>query len=162
MNASGWKLKLGSEPWAHIVGDGEEEAIATALTAACEVGFQAPVRPPEALREGRIVMWSGANPVLTSEGLRAYWRAKGHGFLLLRADELAQSHAGPMLPRLQESILLYEQFCHDQGKDPLPDFADARYFVGGGPGVFPIGGQGFIRGVIQGSPTPARQRTVIG
>jgi len=158
MNANGWKLKLGEDAWNHIVGDGAQaECIAEALTRATEVGFAAPVRAPEAVREGRVVLWAGADPVLTADGLSAYWKAKGHGFMLLRAEALVRSHAGPMLPRIQESILLYEQWCADNGLDPLPDFADFRYFVGGGPDPFPGAGSAFVRGIIQGSPVGDRK-----
>lgn len=161
MTPGAWKRVLGESAWGHICAGSDEDTTATVLSRASEVGFRGPAVAPAVIREGRAVLWPDSRePVLTADGLWAYWQSKGHGFLLLRAKELVESHRGPLLPRLQESMLIYEEHCRAHGVDPLPAWADLTMFVGGS-GAHTPGASDFLTALSVESPEPTRQRVAV-
>lgn len=136
MRASDWRTHIGDSAFEHIVGsaNNDEEAVARLLSRAVEAGFVAPMAKPVISPDGAKVLWpreggDGVEPVLTAAGLEKHWRIRGHGWLILRAQQLARAVAGPMLPRLQAIMNAYEEQCQADGVEMLP--ADVRWFVGG-------------------------------
>lgn len=139
MTADSWKRAIGEQAWNHIartLPDGDEPIdsyIAKILTSAHEVGFRAPVVPPQVSPGGTRVMFPGSKgAAVTAGGLLAHWRAKGHGWAIFRVDELCRAIAGPLLPRFQELCAAYESQCEASGlslEEMVP--ADWAGFVGG-------------------------------
>ena len=132
MTPNAWRRHLGEEAWAHILrgaaapegcldADPAAWRAAATLTAAVEAGFFAPLAPPVETRPTKIEWPTG--PIPTAEGLIAYYAAKGIAFTLLRLPQLIRAHAGPMLPRLQETLLAYEEQCGADQVTPLPAWA---------------------------------------
>lgn len=154
MDARAWKNAIGEDAYNHMVKillDGthpndldpdsrtatailpvEEDRLATILTAAFEVGFVPPAAKPQVNPQGTRVMFPGAHAALTGAGLAEYWRAKGHGWVIFRCDQLARALAGPHLIRMQEIAASYEQQCEFDGIGELEMVpAGSRVFVGG-------------------------------
>ena len=135
MTPDAWKRMIGEDVWERLIEAGyhgvPDDALAAILTTASEAGFTAPARAPKINRSGTVASWAPGVLALTAEGLRRYWAAKGHGFILLRVEQLLKALDGPLLPRLQELLLAYEEQCAVDGKPPLPLWADISPFVGG-------------------------------
>lgn len=136
MNIEAWKNTIGESAWHHITqGVPDIEAIAAGvLTRAVEAGFREPTGPSEVAPSGTKVLLratdgEGVVPVLTAEGLRRFWAGRGHGFLILRTDQLMKATEGPLLRWLQVIVQAYEEECAQEGIEPIP--IDWRVFVGG-------------------------------
>ncbi len=148
-----------SDTYASQVQGVHAQQVAEILTRAFEMGWRAPMGNPGVSAEGTRVLWpSGA--VLTARGLLRHWQIRGHGFLLLRVDQLLKAVAGPLLPRLQEMLTAYEAQCEVDRVAPLGEGADLRVFVGGegvigrGPLGRSVQGEGLIGHLLFVSPTP--------
>jgi hypothetical protein len=150
MGPEAWKRQLGEDAWNHIVGevaeekwegggalyanDGwEERQAADILTRACEGGFRPPGLRPTIDPNGTKVLWpapgGGMRPVLTALGVLRLYQGRGHGFVILRVEQLLKAVAGPLLPRLQEIFSAYEEQCETDTINALP--VNWRVFVGG-------------------------------
>lgn len=109
-----------------------EHQVAEVLTAAFEVGFQPPPTQPRVAPTGTRVMFPGYEPALTARGLREHWAAHGHGWVIMRCEQLARAIAGPLFPQMQEIANAYEAQCDmdsiEHG-DMIP--GDWAGFVGG-------------------------------
>jgi len=147
MGPDAWRRQIGDSAWEYIAGPEARDSVVAAkltagvLTRAAEAGFAVPAVAPRVDPRGTKALWprhrdgDGADPVLLANGLLRSWRAKGSGWVLLRAEQLLRACAGPLLPRLQEVLGSYEAQCEADGVAPLPEQAP-RYFVGGdGDGV---------------------------
>lgn len=145
MKPEAWKRRIGADTWKYLIESlnvvdvGVEDVAAEVLTRLYEVGWRGPERPPRVDPRGVKVLWPSADgdiPVLTSEGLEAYWRARGHRWVLLRAPQLCRAMAGPLAARLQEMLAAYEEQCRADEVEPIPAWADWTTIVGGeGPVV---------------------------
>lgn len=166
-----WKRLIGESAWQHILthkglgGDRAvgpsnpettERVLAGFLTAAVEAGFIAPSLQPIVAPDGSKVLWPRpgtddlVEPVLTAAGLARHYRNRGHGFLIMRVEQLLKAVAGPLLPHLQAIMFAYEEQCTADQVHPLP--VDWRVFVGGRQ----AGEIDVIvhRRLVEGSPTP--------
>jgi hypothetical protein len=142
MDAKAWKSYLGESAWSHLthVEGGSpapwiESSVAAILTRATELGFQPPTGRPVMSPTGTKVLFPAEDgsdrvvPVLTAAGLLQHWRNRGHGFLLLRAEQVLKATAGPLYPWLQAIMNAYEDQCARDGVDPA--VVNWRVFVGG-------------------------------
>ncbi len=173
MNAAAWKTAIGTQAFdlivrrqmeisddleiredsrsAKIVRIAEEE-VAAVLTAAFEVGFRAPVAAPQVSPEGTRVVFPGGQAGLTSRGLLRHWQARGHGWLVLRAEQFARAIAGPQFARAQELIMGYEAQCDLDDVDLVP--GGWRGFVGGAQ---PLAASRLVAELEGACPTPTAQ-----
>ena len=141
MQPKSWKRRLGEEAYAYIVENiditesGLESVLAEFLTRLYEIGWRGQEDVPRLDPEGTKVLWPSTDgdgtPVLTSRGLEKFWTQRGHGWVLLRAPQLARAMAGPLAPRLQEMLAAYEEQCAADGVAAIPEWADWSVFVGG-------------------------------
>lgn len=163
MTPETWKQRLGEATWQHICRDRDSQMVADILSRATELGFQAPLQQPKHILGGRAVLWpDGKEPMLTADGLIAYMEARGHGFFLLRVRELIEAHRGALMPRLQESILAYDEQCRAKGIEPLPEWANIRPFAGGtGQGGTGYPALDFMRELVAASPVPSIQSITV-
>jgi len=154
MQAGAWRKRIGDSAWTYIrevLGDdaGNDDVLADVLTRLYEAGWRGPEKEPTVNPKGTVVFWPGVEDgrvsSLTSAGLARYWEVKGHVFLLLRAGQAARAMAGPLAARFQEFLAGYEEQCHREGVAPLPEYAQAQVFVGGGSGG--LDGSAFLRGI---------------
>lgn len=136
MDAKAWRAVLGDSAWDYIRGEAyiDQDFIAEVMTRATEVGFVQPMTQPQVSSAATSVIFPtedgrGAVPVLTAAGLLQHWRNRGHGWLILRAEELMLATAGPLFPWLQAVMIAYEERCRQQDVEPLP--LPWRVFVGG-------------------------------
>lgn len=133
MGPDAWKQALGSSAWEYLTERHNPDAVAEILTRASEAGWVAPTLKPSII-QGRKVLWptaqNGVTVQLTARGWGEYWRAKGHGWLLLRVPELMYAVAGPLLPRLQEILGAYEEVCTADSLPVVPEGVPT-WFVGG-------------------------------
>lgn len=146
MKSESWKRRIGPANFAFLTRDipvkgvesteeGMDGVVADVMTKLYELGWRGPETTPTVNPRGTQVLWPSddgdGTPVLTSEGLAEFWRGRGHKWVLLRADQLCRSMAGPLAARLQEMLAAYEEQCKADGKTPMPDWADWAVFVGG-------------------------------
>lgn len=120
----------------NVYEDDHEQMTAAVLTQLYEIGWRGPEKAPKLSAEGTRTLWPSADgshmvPVLTSKGLEQFWRAKGHGWLLLRMPQACRAMAGPLAPRFQEMLAAYEEQCAADSLPTLPAWADWDVFVGG-------------------------------
>tara|TARA_Y100000296_G_scaffold85151_1_gene120342 strand:+ start:3000 stop:3536 length:537 start_codon:yes stop_codon:yes gene_type:complete len=178
MGPEAWKRRIGESAWKYLlagvqrklagpppaaVAQAQEEMLSDLLTRMTEAGWRGPEKQPEIDPQGTRVLWPGpvqdgdetVLPALTSEGLLVYWHAKGHGFLLLRAEQACRAMAGPLAARFQELLASYEDQCVRDGVAALPDYADCRVFVGGDRDDRPT--PGLIQGLLNDSPRRKRR-----
>jgi|TARA_R110000824_G_scaffold82700_3_gene207250 hypothetical protein len=165
MTPEAWKRMIGEPAWVRLAraagpAQGREEQVAAILTAASEAGFTVPAQAPTINRSGTVASWPSGLAALTAEGLRRYWASKGHGFILLRVPQLLKAMDGPLLPRLQEVLMAYEEQCSIDGKAPLPGWADLRYFVGGTRPRLPGSTRDLTEGLVRDSPAPESASSV--
>ena len=142
MKPEAWKRRIGRQTWDYLLADldvvdvGVEGVAAEVLTSLYEAGWRGPERPPAIDPRGVKMLWPSLDgksdtAVLTSEGLHAYWMARGHRWVLLRASQLCRAMAGPLAPRLQEMLAAYEEQCQADEVAPIPEWADWAVIVGG-------------------------------
>lgn len=133
MKQQAWQDTVGEDVWNHIVGGSDPEEVGKILTRAVQAGFKQPSPPPLAITGTKAIFTDQRTgnqvAVLTAEGLRRHWARKGHGFLLLRLDQLMAAVAGPVLRWLQVILAAYEEQCEYDEVEPLP--VNWRPFVGG-------------------------------
>lgn len=164
MGPEAWKQALGDSAWNRIAkAAGSDHVAANVLTAASEAGFTAPRgKAPVFVEGGTRVLWplpgGGTLAGLTAGGLARHYADKGHGFFLFRMRALVDACAGPLLPRLQEILMSYEEQCAIREEDPLPSWANRRVFVGATDGRTFVGDGLAIDHLVDGlcaeSPSP--------
>jgi len=136
MTPDAWKRMLGEPAWNALIEAGytpeePDDALAAILTKASELGFTVPAEAPQLNSAGTKTFLPSGLAALTATGLRRFWASRGHGFILLRVEQLLRAVDGPLLPRLQEMLLGYEEQCFHEGVTAIPNGADDRVFVGG-------------------------------
>ena len=135
MQPEGWDKRIGKSGWSFLTVEHDASDVASIMTKLYELGWRGPEIAPVINPEGTAVLWNTAEqriPVLTSEGLLAFYNEKGHRWFVLRVEQLLRGCSGPLAARLQEVFAQYEEQCSCMLKHK-PQSQRYRAFGAGGP-----------------------------
>jgi len=134
MQPEGWDKRIGKSGWSFLTVEHDASDVASIMTKLYELGWRGPEIAPVINPEGTAVLWNTAEqriPVLTSEGLLAFYNEKGHRWFVLRVEQLLRGCSGPLAARLQEVFAQYEEQCTSDGVEAVPPWLDFDLVVGG-------------------------------